>query len=313
MSPQQPAPLGVDRATIRRRDEAWLAEAWRRARILLVHDGQTIVHQAATSIPSQPGTAVNRDDSGEWALMYSSADTAPAGAQLFLGLADDVPYFAVIATQLPTPSADQRSGGLRELMAVLPADEAACLTQAIALENWHRRHPMCATCGAATEVAEAGHLRRCPRCGAEHFPRTDPAVIMLVHDGVDRCLLGRHGVWPKRRFSTLAGFVEPGESLEETVAREVAEEVGVSVTGVEYFGNQPWPFPASLMLGFLATARYAAPIVDGDEISEARWFTRAELIAAVASGEVFPPSSISIARRLVEAWLGESLTRAPAQ
>ncbi|MGH8867026.1 MAG: NAD(+) diphosphatase, partial [Actinomycetes bacterium] len=149
--------------------------------------------------------------------------------------------------------------------------------------------------------------RRCPADGSLHFPRTDPAVIMLVTDGGDRCLLGRQAKWPERRFSTLAGFVEPGESLEHAVAREVHEEAGLRVVSTDYVASQPWPFPASLMLGFTATVDGHDVRVDGEEIVEARWLTRAQLCEDFRTGELRLPPPVSIARRLIEGWYGDAL------
>jgi NAD+ diphosphatase len=156
-------------------------------------------------------------------------------------------------------------------------------------------------------VAEAGAFRRCPACSAAHFPRTDPAVIMLVTDDVDRCLLGHNSARPPGWFSTLAGFVEPGETPEDAVAREVHEEVGVRVGAVTYAGSQPWPFPSSLMLGYFATATSTSVTVDGDEISDARWFSREALATAVKRGEVGVPTTLSIAGALITAWYGAPL------
>jgi NAD+ diphosphatase len=230
---------------------------------------------------------------------------APDGERYFLGVdAAGTARFAVSADALPDRP-DTREGDLRALGTLLGDADAGMLVHAVALENWHRTHRFCARCGHATEVVLAGHVRKCPACAAEHFPRTDPAVIMLVVDDQDRCLLGRHAAWPEGRFSTLAGFVEPGESLEQAVAREVLEEAGVTVDDAEYLGSQPWPFPSSLMLGFHAHASDARVRVDGEELAEARWFTRAELKAAIDAGEVLPPGGISIARRLIEHWYGE--------
>jgi NAD+ diphosphatase len=154
-----------------------------------------------------------------------------------------------------------------------------------------------------TDVVLAGHVRRCPACDADHYPRTDPAVIVLVTDDDDRALLGRQASWPAGRFSTLAGFVEPGESLEAAVLREVREESGVVVDTVEYVASQPWPFPASLMLGYFARAATQPAAADGVELAEAAWFTRDALRAALASGEVGLPPATSISRRLIDAWL----------
>jgi NAD+ diphosphatase len=191
---------------------------------------------------------------------------------------------------------------LRDLAPLLSAEEGALLCQARGLAHWHRKHRFCGVCGSPTRSAEAGHVRVCTEesCGESHFPRTDPAIIVLVTDG-DRCLLGRQAVWPEGRYSTVAGFVEPGESLEEAVAREVAEETGVLVGRVEYHSSQPWPFPASLMLGFTAEAESTAITLD-DELVDARWFSRSELAEEVERGALRLPGPISIAYRLIEDW-----------
>src|SRR5690606_36602040 len=157
-------------------------------------------------------------------------------------------------------------------------------------------------CGAPKEVQEAGHVRKCPVDGSEHYPRTDPLVIVLVVDENDRCLLGRQPTWPPGRFSTLAGFVEPGETPEQAVVREVHEETRIAVQSCTYAGSQPWPCPSSLMLGYYAQAPGVPPRPDGDEISDARWFTRAELADALRSGEVRLPPSVAISHRLIEGW-----------
>jgi NAD+ diphosphatase len=180
---------------------------------------------------------------------------------------------------------------------------------------WHGRHRFCGVCGGPTASADAGHVRRCARCDARHFPRTDPAVIVLVADAArdgdpagEACLLGSAPGWPDGMYSTLAGFVEPGESLEEAVRREVWEEAGVRVGAARYDSSQPWPFPQSLMLGFTAQAEPGAARgavrVDGVELRDARWFTRAELDEALAAGRVRLPSPLSIARRLIDGWRG---------
>jgi NAD+ diphosphatase len=194
--------------------------------------------------------------------------------------------------------------GLREVGGLLGARDAGLLTEATAVLNWHATHPRCPRCGEPTVVVQAGWARQCPADGSDHYPRTDPAVIMTVVDDHDRVLLGSQAAWPTGRFSTLAGFVEPGEPLEAAVRREVLEEVGVRVGEVTYLGSQPWPFPASVMVGFRARATTTEVRVDGLEIAQARWFTREELAADVASGEVVLPSRISIARALLEEWYG---------
>ncbi len=199
--------------------------------------------------------------------------------------------------------------GLREAATELPADEAALAAYAAALVSWHRRHRFCANCGAATEAADGGHERRCPACDAHHFPRTDPVVIVRVVDDRDRLLLGRQASWPEGRFSVLAGFVEPGETLEEAVRREVEEESGIEVGAVSYVASQPWPFPSSLMIGFSAQASSGHPEPGDDELAEVRWFTRAEVEAAAAGrGEIALSPPYSISRRLIDGWLA---ARAP--
>jgi len=206
--------------------------------------------------------------------------------------------------QVDPPVPGGRWAGLRDVGAVLDDTGAGLMTTAVGLAHWHAGHPRCSRCGEPTEVIQAGWARSCPACGAEHYPRTDGAVIMAVTDGRDRILLGRQSRWPERRFSCLAGFVEPGESLEAAVRREVFEEAGVVVEGVDYRGSQPWPFPASLMLGFRARAVSTEITVDGEELSQARWWTREELGMDIATGELLLPPEVSIARRLIEEWYG---------
>ena len=181
----------------------------------------------------------------------------------------------------PAPTEGLRPVALRQAAAVLPQDEGGLVAYVASLCNWHRRHRFCAACGAPSDVGEGGLVRVCPRCGTHHHPRTDPVVIMLVTDA-DRVLLGRAPSWPPRRYSALAGFVEPGESLEEAVAREVAEESGVQVGKPRYVASQPWPFPSSLMLGFEAPWRAGEPRALEDEVQDVRWFGRAEVAAAAA-------------------------------
>ena len=194
---------------------------------------------------------------------------------------------------------------VRDIAPVLAQDEGGLLAYAAALLNWHRRHGFCSVCGTASEIREAGLLRVCPSCGAEHHPRTDPVVIMLVVDAErDRVLLGRQPSWPDGRYSALAGFVEPGESLEDAVAREVLEESGVEVTGARYVSSQPWPFPSSLMLGFEAAYVTGEPVAADGELDDARWFTRRELVDAAAErGSLRLPPPLAIARRLIDGWL----------
>lgn len=188
--------------------------------------------------------------------------------------------------------------------------EQAVATHAVALTNWHAANPRCPNCGGATEAILSGSVRRCIAEGIEHYPRTDPAVIALVLDCDDRLLLGRQRVWPEKRFSAFAGFVEPGESLEACVHRELFEECGVEVESPAYLGSQAWPFPGSLMVAFQAVTKnptLARP--DGKEIEEIKWFTRDELWQSFSREELLLPPRISIARRMIEHWYGQELNR----
>jgi NAD+ diphosphatase len=290
----------VDRSTVRRGDAEWLAAAWAnpRTRVLVVDDGEALVRFAG--------------DDSRAELVFVPAPQAPDGVRFLLGVDDDgVVYFGVAA---PRPEAGQDPGSgaraisLRQAGPLLSGRDAGLMTEAVALANWHSTHRHCPRDGAVTEPVLAGHARRCVTDGSEHFPRLDPAVIMLVTDPDDRCLLARNAMWPQRRVSILAGFVEPGESAEQAVAREVHEETGIVVGGARYVGSQPWPMPHSLMLGFRARATGSLEItVDSHEIAEARWFSRDELRAAIASGEIRLPPPVSIAHRIIESWYGSDL------
>jgi NAD+ diphosphatase len=291
---------GIDRAAHHRLDEAWLAAAWSHpsTRVLVVSGGQVLVEDTA-------------DGRTELVLVPSFDAPTTEKHRYFLGTDEQgVSYFALQKDALPGRMDDAaRPAGLREVGGLLSERDAGLMVHAVALENWQRLHRFCSRCGQRTVIAAAGHVRRCPACGAEHYPRTDPAVIMLVTDEQDRALLGRQLHWPEGRFSTLAGFVEPGESIEQAVVREVLEEAGVRVGEVSYVASQPWPFPSSLMLGFMARATSSEISVDGDEIHEARWFSREEYRRAIGNGDLLPPTGISIAARLIELWFGEPLPR----
>jgi NAD+ diphosphatase len=289
----------VDRAAERRTDTAWLDAAWAEpgSRVLVVDDGQALARF-----------------SGQVAeLVFVPPREAPPGVRFLLGVdAAGVVYFGILG---PLPGTDPaaRAGGarpasLRSVGQLLGDRDAGLMTHAVALANWHAISTHCSRCGALTEPGSAGHSRRCPVDGSEHFPRLDPAVIMLVTDPGDRCLLARNSRWPERRVSILAGFVEPGESVEQAVAREVLEETGIAVGETQYLGSQPWPMPHSLMIGFRALARGGQQIrVDAEEIAEASWYSREELKASVASGGLLLPPPVSIAHRIIEWWYGEDL------
>ncbi len=290
---------GVDRAAHRRTDPQWLAAAWTRSRILVVDAG---------------GRALVEADPPR--LVYLDPTTAPAGERLFLGVgADNTPYFAVIADLPERPGASAQD--LRQVRARLSALDAGLLVTAVALARWHATHGYSPATGALTQPIDGGWVR-IDAAGDRVFPRTDPAIIVLVHDGVagpeGRCLLAHNAAWAhssdgRTFYSAFAGFVEPGESAEAAVVREVAEEVDIAISGLRYVGSQAWPYPASLMLGYVA---YADPTQevrpDRSEIVDARWFSRAE-IAAILAGEPSPvrlPSAASIAHYLIRRWLADT-------
>lgn len=297
----------VDRAAEHRDDHAWLEAAWgdESSRVLVVHHGR-----AAAVVDREAGGV-----RGSSALHYVPPSQAPDdGVRVLLAVVESTAYFGVlldVAEEAPPEPPGTTWLGLREVGASLGDVDASVMVAAVALANWHASHPRCPRCGVATVPSQAGWSRTCPDDESQHFPRSDPAVIVLVRDADDRALLGRRVDWPAGFFSTLAGFVEAGESAEAAVLRELSEEAGVDIdpAALDYLGSQPWPFPSSLMLGYHARlapgSRVAVP--DGVEIEEVRWFTREEMLAACESGELRIPPAVSIARRLVEAWYGAEL------
>ncbi|AXT86722.1 NAD(+) diphosphatase [Aeromicrobium sp. A1-2] len=237
-------------------------------------------------------------------IRWITMDNAPDGEWIFLGVRDGVRHAAVIVDRVPR---ELEPLSLRFLGLTIAADDASLAVHAVGIARWHENHRHCAKCGQPSDIADAGHVRICPSCGTHHFPRTDPAVIMLITDGDDRALLGRQPVWPEGRFSTLAGFVEPGESLGDAVRREVMEEVGIRVGEVTYAGSQPWPFPSSLMLGYFGEALSTDIVVDKHEIAEARWFSRDEVTEMTAASELVLPPNVSISRWLLQTWHGGTI------
>jgi NAD+ diphosphatase len=230
-----------------------------------------------------------------------SWQAASGDPPLFLGLDGELPCFS----HLPDNAEEIDARAHIQLLSLVDATEAPTFAAALSLANWHRRHGHCSVCGQATEPNRGGWSRICNSCGAEHYPRVDPVVIMLAeHDG--RLLLGRQPHYPPGRYSALAGFVEPGESIEAAVGRELKEEAGITVRDVRYVASQPWPFPSSLMIGAHAIALDDSLTVDTNELDDARWFTRQEVIDAIAQqpGASFqPPPHWAIARTLLDAWL----------
>ena len=271
----------LDRAPLERKRPEWLVE-------------QRSNPRARAILMSERGIWID----GSRLLLAPPTDDAA-----FLGLAGGTPLFADDVSG--AEPAEGRPAGLREAATELPAEEVAFAGYAGSLLAWQRRHRFCANCGTQTEQRDGGHERHCPACDAHHFPRTDPVVIARVIDAKDRLLLGRQERWADGRFSLLAGYVEPGETLEEAVRREVLEESGVVLDEVSYLASQPWPFPSSLMLGFTALATAGEAPAPGDgELAEVRWFERAEVErAARGQSEVALSPPYSIARRLIDAWL----------
>lgn len=254
---------------------------------------------------------------GDATALWAALKESDAGAAaIYLGttlmsssLPEGTPVLLFTTTEPPaagtaTIPSDVQWAGFREVAATLDAMDTALFIEASAISNWHATHTHCPQCGSPTEVEAGGWVRRCPKDNSEHYPRTDPAIIVTVVGPDGRLLLGGGGPVDAKNYSTLAGFVEPGESLEQAVVREIGEEVGVRVTACQYLGSQSWPFPASLMLGFTATTDDTVARPDGVEVTRARWFSRDELQEAVLSGEITISTRLSIARSLIEHWYG---------
>ncbi|MCB2053879.1 MAG: NAD(+) diphosphatase [Geminicoccaceae bacterium] len=280
--------IGLDRAAMRRRDPHWLAQALadETTRILPMHGLKVLVDTQGEK--PRLGWRHPRDLAG-------AADSEP----LFLGVIDGRAFFTIEAPDLDRGHLDYLE--VRSVGSVLGGTDAGLAAYARAMMHWRRRHIFCGNCGTRTRPIDGGHARHCDHCGLDSFPRTDPAVIVLVSDG-DHCLLGRSHRIPPGIYSTLAGFVEPGESIEQTVAREVEEEVGITIDDLRYRSSQPWPFPQSLMLGFQARAKMRPLTIDPEEMEDARWFSREELLDPDRR-PVQLPNTDSIARFLIDEWL----------
>ncbi|WP_242920279.1 NAD(+) diphosphatase [Pontibacter liquoris] len=264
------------------------------ARFILIHDNLHLLQQ--------------QENLQLVTLTRQQAEALEPLAKVFLGLQGEVPYFVLgfeqqaeeIAAYLQEPYLFM---DLKEVALQLPPEDSAILAHARAMVHWNLRHLYCPDCGSLTQSMEAGHMRQCtnPACGRSHFPRTDTAVIMLISEG-DACLLGRQAGWPKGRYATLAGFLEPGETLEQAVAREAMEETGVQLASITYHSSQPWPFPASIMVGFMATVSNRELKVNYAELEDARWFTRDEIAAGLQTGTFLLPPQVSISYQLIRSW-----------
>jgi NAD+ diphosphatase len=299
MSTLKPISAPLDRASELRSDEAELNRLWSAAKIIRVAESKLATD--GTSLRFLTAAEVEK-------LIESKIFTS--GDKYFLGLdtASKLAYFAWDCDEVGLAAGESSTEGmasLRELGGTLDEFHLGISMHAIALSNWHRSHPHCSKCGALTESSLGGSVRVCVKDQSQHHPRTDSAVIVLVKDKDDRILLGHQPIWPDGRFSTFAGFLEPGETFEQCVEREVFEESGVKVNEIKYLGSQPWPFPASIMIAFSAVVDDPSTAkADGVEITEVRWFSREELKAAVADRSLLLPPTISVARKMIAMWFG---------
>ena len=295
----------LDRSAHLRGDQDWLAAA--------LNDKRSLFIPVWKLMPFLVKTRDGRNEAGWVTAELAQQLMRPGATAIFLGLMNDSAHFAIDVSGLPDPSSDGALAGLgtfadlRTIAEEIDPGDAAILAQAKSMIDWHQRHGYCANCGAPTALAEAGYKRYCDACNTEHFPRTDPVVIMLALNG-DTCLLGRQAKWPKGFYSALAGFVEPGETIEEAVARELQEEAGIKVGDVAFHSTQPWPYPSSLMIGCYARAKTTDITVDMTELSDAQWFPR-EVVRASLEKKGTPdlrlPPPLAIAHQLVKSWIEE--------
>ena len=285
----------VDRSGELRLKPDELSRLWQEARILHFASGKFLV-KSNFELDFQSASQISQLRAGKKFAI---------GEELFLGIDKGIAYFAWCSDAVDFESFEllESYQTLRTLGDYLPQLEMGLAIHSQAIANWHHTHQFCARCGAPTESANGGSLRKCTSDGSEHYPSTDGAVIVLVNDKDDRVLLGRQKIWPEKRFSCFAGFVEPGESFEQTVLREVFEESGIKADEVTYLGSQPWPFPASIMISFSALATNPdLAKADGEEIEEIRWLTREEMREAIADQSLTLPPSMSVARKMIEFW-----------
>jgi NAD+ diphosphatase len=285
----------VDRAGELRLKPDELSRLWQEARILHFASGKFLVKENFELDFQSAMQIAQLRAGGRFAI----------GEELFLGIDNDIAYFAWCSDAMDFENFEtlENYQTLRTLGDYLPQLEMGLAIHSQAIANWHHTHQFCARCGAPTQSANGGSLRKCSADGSEHYPRTDGAVIVLVKDKGDRVLLGRQKIWPEKRFSCFAGFVEPGESFEQTVLREVFEESAIKVDEISYLGSQPWPFPASIMISFSAIATnpdFAE--ADGEEIEEIRWLTRDQMRESIADNSLTLPPTMSVARKMIEFW-----------
>jgi NAD+ diphosphatase len=288
----------IDRVTPRRREEAWVAERLQAptTAFVPVWGSRVLIVEEPTPQP----ILLSAQDLGDLRQQAESV--------IMLGEMEERAYFALgLPDTGGKPSVNLAKAGdfreLRSVAALLDRRDGTLLAYAKAMTYWHHRHQFCSDCGSPTHSTQGGHLRVCanPQCGQHHFPRTDPAIIVLVTCG-ERCLLGRQPTWPKGRYSIIAGFVEPGESLEAAVAREAWEEAGVEAERIRYYASQPWPFPSSLMLGFTAQAVSTTVRPSDAELEDVRWLSREEIASELKRGTLRLPPDVSISYRLIEGW-----------
>lgn len=290
----------IDRASYLRQDEAWLFQQFNSNASLFIPLWQS------------KNYFLRGENSGSFILQKSEVQQVLDNSfdPIFLGLDSESPIFAIDFSGYSDPFDAVRCkekvfvDDLKKWGALLPRDQAALLAYARGMVYWHQRYKFCGTCGSKTLSRDGGHFRECQdrNCKAQYFSRTDPAIIVLITSG-EKCLLGRQAGWQEGVYSTLAGFIEPGESLEDAVKREIMEEVGLPLEKIVYHSSQPWPFPSSLMIGFTAVAAHEKIQIDNHEIEDARWFTREIYLQELEKGLIRMPSQVSIARRLVEEWL----------
>ena len=289
----------MDRASHLRKSQVTQDQLWAKAKIVHFSAGRLAVESGATQL---------RFLSADEIAALIATGEFKSGERYFLGLdqSENEPYFAWNSSHLNIDGDIAPLGymTLREIGGDLDEFEMELALHSVALSNWHNTHPHCARCGATTSVSLGGAVRTCDKDKSEHYPRTDCAVIVLVRDSQDRILLGRQAIWPEGRFSCFAGFLEPGETFEQCVQREVFEESGVQVREINYLGSQPWPFPASIMISFEAITdlpNSARP--DGEEIVDIKWLTRADLTAQVSAGTLSLPPTMSVSRKMIDRWL----------